>query len=155
MRTLGRPALSKSRSLLHARSLHECSVAYQFPLSWPPLEAGVPSEKQRLLFERNTDLPHEGQLDYGSHWGNKCCEMVTYSAEEHLEMNPHILSQSSKSLFSFIQIIMRRVEPGLLSGTSGSTSGYCFSSRFLGAQNLDRPVRWVGMLVNLARLRSA
>jgi hypothetical protein len=35
-------------------------VAYQFPMSRPSLEAGVPSEKQRLLLERNTDLPHGG-----------------------------------------------------------------------------------------------
>lgn len=100
LRTLGRPALSKNWSLLHAQSLHKCSVTYQLPLSRPPLEASVPSEKQRLLFERNTDLPH------GSIWATAVTgvvndlETVTYNVEEHLEMKPpYPVSKQQRPVF--------------------------------------------------------
>lgn len=52
-------------------SPRECSAAYQLPLPRPPLEAGVPSEKQRLLFERNAGLPHGAHLGFSRHWGSK------------------------------------------------------------------------------------
>lgn len=62
-------------------------------------------------------------------------EIVTYSAEEHWEMKPPIpVSKQQRPVFINSN---PSDEPGLSSGSSGSTSGCCFSNRSLGAQNPD------------------